>query len=195
MKKLLLPIVIYCLSGATQAQTSISYETQPFLTGLTHGLRLDYSMNEDLNLFIRGGVNYTNRWDWGKKDEEIGSGSGLGLGYELKNNRVENLTLIVRADFWFMEIEWTQYITSEEIDRICRNIPPGLCDPAFSRSGITKTNVFQPTIGIAYKLPIVGAFFVNTSINLGREFNFNTRGEQVHQGAILLGGIQVGYEF
>ncbi len=195
MKKITVLFFLCCFSELSQAQTSISHETQPFLTGLSHGLRLDYSMNEDLTLFIRGGVNYTNRWDWGEKDEEIGSGSGFGFGYELDSKKRENLSIILRADFWFMEVEWTQYITREEIDRICRNIPPGLCDPAFSRSGITKTNVFQPTIGIAYKLPIVGAFFVNTSINLGREFNFNNRGEQVHQGAILLGGIQFGYEF
>jgi hypothetical protein len=195
MKKLILSLVLCCTSVLAVAQTEVSYELQSHLTGLNQGLRIDRAVSENLTVFVRGGLNYTNRWDWGEKDEEIGRGSGFGIGYELNSNRIQSLSLTVRTDFWFMDIDWRYNYTREEIDFICRNIPPGLCDPFLFRTGTTTTRALQPSVGISYELPIIGSLFVKPSINLGYEVNLYSRGERVYEGALLFGGIQVGYEF
>lgn len=182
MKKLLfLPIFLVSLS--TFAQTSAGIETQVYPAGIIPGIRFDLGISEHLNLISKVGYNVTNRRDWGKHDREEGGGLGLSLGLERSGFLAEKLFISIRADLWFMEIDW------EENETICPIVAPCI---EVATPGQTNITVLQPTIGLGYMLPISEKYFVKPSLSFGYEINVETDGEPVGEGAILLAGIQVG---
>jgi len=167
-------------------QSSISIEAQAYPAGVIPGIRFDYSISEQTQLFVRAGYNFTDRRDWGEHDNEEGGGAGFGIGAEFRNPRFQNFSLNVRTDLWFMDIDW---YNEEEI---CPFAPPCV-DIKFP--GTTEIAVLQPTIGFGYQFPVSGSFFIKPTINFGYEVNIRTEGEDVGEGTILLGGLQVGYLF
>jgi len=186
MKLLILVIAFSFSLICASAQTSISMETQVYPAGFLPGLRLDYAINDKVQLFARGAFNFTNRRDWGVQDNEEGNGAGFGIGAEFKNSRIKNLSLNIRADLWFMDIDY--YNT----ETICPIVPPCFDLRINGQSDVT---VLQPTLGFGYQIPISNSFFLKPSLNLGYEINIRTKGEDVGEGAIFLGGVQLGYRF
>ncbi len=193
MKKLLPISIFLILPCILSAQSSISLETQAYPAGLIPGIRFDYSISQQAQLFLRAGYNFTDRRDWGEHDNEEGGGAGLGIGAEFKVPQFQNFSLNVRTDLWFMEIDWRDF----------RYIP---CPPEMNCTqtldavprlfeGTSETIVIQPTIGLGYELPFSDSFFIKPTINFGYEINIRTNGEDVGEGAILLGGLRVGYSF
>lgn len=191
MKSLTLTTVFIFSVICASAQTSISFETQAYPAGFIPGVRVDYSINEHVQLFARGAYNFTDRRDWGVQDNEEGNGTGFGIGIEFGNSRFENLLFNVRTDLWFMDIDWMDnrfipcplnQICTQTLDAVPRKF-----------NGNTELVILQPTIGFGYQMPLSGSFFLKPSINIGYEINIKTDGEDVGEGAILLGGIQFGY--
>lgn len=185
MKKLLV-IPILFISISSLAQRSIGIETQTYPAGIIPSIRFDVGISENLNFNSRIGYNFTDRRDWGKHDNEKGGGFGFGLGIEKTNFLTENLSLNFRTDLWFMEIDW------KDTKTICGIVPPCFKMPI---SGETNIVVLQPTLGLAYQLPISDQFFLKPSLSFGYEVNVKTEGEPVGEGAILLIGVQFGKYF
>jgi hypothetical protein len=168
------------------AQSSISVESHAYPAGLIPGIRFDYSANDQVQVFLRGAYNATNRRSWGVQDNEKGGGFGFGIGAEFQNSSFEKLSLNVRADLWFMDID---YYNSAPL---CPIVAPCFNGRIYGNTNVT---VLQPTIGFGYQIPISNSFFLRPTINLGYEINIKTEGDDVGEGAILLGGIQIGYLF
>ncbi|MBO6792982.1 MAG: hypothetical protein JJ895_03655 [Balneolaceae bacterium] len=178
--------LLFLLGQHAFGQATISIESQAYPAGFINSLRIDYALTDQIQLFARGGVNETDRQNWGVKDNEEGNGTGFGAGVEISSSHIKNLSLILRSDLWFMDIDWTNF------DTVCPIAPPCF-ENRFD--GTSKVTVLQPTLGVGYQIPLFGSFFLKPSVNIGYEINVYTRGEPVGEGAILLGGIQVGYEF
>ncbi|MBO6535336.1 MAG: hypothetical protein JJ966_03880 [Balneolaceae bacterium] len=186
MKTSLHLILFVLLSAPTFAQPSLSVESQIYPAGSIHSLRLDLPILASVNAFARTGLNVTDRRDWGDQDREEGQGYGFGAGVEFSNSNYDRISLLIRTDLWFLDINWTNF------DTVCPIVPPCF-ENRFD--GATKVTVLQPTIGFAYQIPLTGSFFLKPSVNLGYEINIKTEGEPVGEGAILLGGLQVGFRF
>ena len=186
MKTLFLTLFLTFITMQGFAQTSISIETQAYPAGLIPGLRFDYSLNDQVQLILRGAYNATNRRDWGVQDNEEGGGLGFGIGAEIQNSSIKELSMNVRADMWFMDIDYYN------IETICPFVAPCLDQRIDGRSDVI---VLQPTVGFSYQIPVSSSFFLKPTINLGYEINIKTEGEDVGEGAILLGGIQIGHLF
>lgn len=130
--------------------------------------------NHALSLYA--GFNATDRRDWGKHDDETGSGVGAGLGwrYFFKGAPAGFFTG-ARADLWFLQIDWVR-------------------DPR--ETGVTDITVLQPTAQLGYAFaPVYSPWLFDLSVSLGAEINVQTDGEPVGEGAILLVGVGVGYRF
>lgn len=186
MKTIALILFLTLTTITVNAQSQISIESQAYPAGIIPGIRFDFPISSDVQMFSRVAYNFTNRRDWGVQDNEEGGGAGFGIGVEFGNSRFENLLLNVRTDLWFMDIDYYN------IETICPFVAPCIDQRIDGRSDVT---VLQPTIGFGYQIPLSDSFFLKPSINLGYEINISTQGQEVGEGAILLGGIQIGYVF
>lgn len=182
MKYIASAVLLFTFSPLIVAQSAISLDSQIYPAGIITGLRFDFPISEQTQVFVRGGFNITDRRDWGEQKEEEGQGFGIGGGIEFSNSNYEQFSMIIRTDIWSMDINWTNY------DTVCPIVPPCF-ENRFD--GSTKVTVLQPTIGFGYQIPVSGSFFLKPSLSLGYEINVHTRGE----GTIILGGIQAGYRF
>lgn len=183
MKKLLvLPFLFFSLS--IFAQNSIGFEAQVYPAGVVPALRFDFLLNHQFTLTTRVGYNKTNRRDWGEHDNEEGAGLGFGLGLEQRSFFNDQLSLHVRVDLWFLDIDW-------RTDRQLCNLTQ--CGPTMSTYGESSITVMQPTVGLVYTKAINDRFLFKPSLSLGYEINIRTKGEAVGEGAILLAGFQIAY--
>lgn len=168
------------------AQSSFSVEAQVYPAGIIPGIRFDYSLGNNSYLTSRIGYNLADRKDYGKNDNEEGDGLGFSIGYARTNFLATNLTAHLRADLWFMDIDWEQ---------------KGLiiCDfdtcPNAVATGTTEITVLQPTFGLEYNIAFSKNLFLKPSFSFGYEINVKTKGREVGEGAILLGGLSFGYQF
>jgi hypothetical protein len=194
--KKIAPIFLILSSINAYAQTSLGVETQGYPAGITFGMRLDVMVTEDLNVTSRFGYNRTNRRDWGKNDTEKGEGLGFSIGVEKQNILIENLFLHIRADFWFLEIAWSDF-DEELYEEQCTGPLITLDDQiqctAFTR-GSSDIIVFQPTVGVGYRIDFENQTFLKPGISFGWEQNIKTDGKEVGQGPILLGGFVLGFD-
>lgn len=189
--KELLCLAFLLLSISTQAQNSISLETQAYPAGVIPGIRFDVFFSNDLFFNSRIGYNLTNRRDWGKHDNEKGGGPGFSLGFERSNFLKNNFSLNLRSDFWIMKIDWEnyEYRTCEPGD-IC---PQVLNAQRFTTSGTSSIIIFQPTLSTGYYIPLRKSMFIKPTLSFGYEINISTSTEPVGEGAIFLVGVQFGY--
>lgn len=179
-------VIIFLFSVSLPAQHVIGFEAQAYPAGLVPGVRMDIELPRTSHFILRAGYNFTNRRNWGKHDKEEGGGPGFGLGYQFRGLFADGLNMQIRSDFWFMDIDWT------ELRTICPFMSPCFEDEISSTTNIT---VFQPTVGITYDLWQNQHLLLRSSLSLGYEINIRTQGEDVGEGAILLGGIDLGYRF
>lgn len=186
MKYIAFTVLLFAFSPLIVAQSAISLDSQIYPAGIITGLRFDVPISDQAQVFARGGFNITDRRDWGEQKEEEGQGFGFGGGIEFTNSNYERLSMILRTDIWFLNIDWQKPTV------ICPIVPP--CFESDTPQS-TKVTVLQPTIGFGYQIPVSGSFFLKPSLNLGYEINVHTRGEEVGEGTIILGGIQAGYRF
>ncbi len=164
-------------SATAQNAPNIGIELQAYPAGVILGVRGGVGLGSRQELNLRLGWNIARRGDFGKHDNERGGGPGFGVGYRyyLKDG-LEGLFLGARTDFWLMDIDWR--------------------DDSPSRSGSTDITVFQPTLEAGYNLLNSRSnWLLMPTVSFGYEINVHTEGEEVGEGAILLGGVNLGYRF
>ena len=121
------------------------------------------------------GANITDRRDFGEQDDEEGSGAGVGFGWRRYEDEARmGLFWGARADLWSLEIDW------EDDD---------------GPEGTTDVIVLQPTVEVGRAWGMGGPWVFEASLALGAEINVDTDGEDVGEGAILLGGLGVSAGF
>ncbi len=185
MKKIL--FLCFVLSPSLLvAQHSIGIGVHSYPEGIIPTLRFDYELQNNSYLNIRAGYNFTDREDWGKHDSEKGGGFGFGLGYEYQSFFIENLSLMLGTDLYFMEIDW------EDTRRQCGVVPP--CTDIQTKNS-TNITMLQPAIGLAYQLNLNKHVSLKPNFSFGYEFNLITKGEPVGEGSIILVGLNLSYYF
>jgi len=152
-------------------------ELQAYPAGVIPGLRFSYNLSEHSDLNFRIGLNIADREDNGEHDNEEGEGPGFSAGWRHYASADQTRWFWgIRADVWFLEIDW-----EDTVDRIA--------------AGTTDITVFQPTAEAGYRFGSGDGWSFTPSIALGYEINVETDGEDVGEGAILLGGISLTYRF
>ncbi|MBO6573288.1 MAG: hypothetical protein JJ958_12695 [Balneola sp.] len=185
MKQILFVISVL-FTSTLFAQNSIQLETQAYPAGIIPGVRFDFNIGNNSYLTSRIGYNFTDRQDFGKNDNEEGGGPGFGIGYVRSDFISSDLSVHIRTDLWFMDIDWRDSQT------IC-----GTVSPCFEQdiNGTSEIIILQPTVGIEYNIPFSANLFLKPSLSIGYEINIKTKGREVGEGAILLIGLSLGRRF
>lgn len=185
MKQILFVISVL-FTSTLFAQNSIQLETQAYPAGIIPGVRFDFNIGNNSYLTSRIGYNFTDRQDFGKNDNEEGGGPGFGIGYVRSDFISSDLSVHIRTDLWFMDIDWRDSQT------IC-----GTVSPCFEQgiNGTSEIIILQPTVGIEYMIPSSTNLFLKPSLSFGYEINIKTKGREVGEGAILLIGLSLGRRF
>ena len=180
-------LVLLLLLGCTPvaAQTPPPPRTagpslQAYPAGFITGVRLGYGLRPSDAIAVYAAYNTTDRRDWGEQDNEEGGGPGFGIAWRhYWGANQSGLHAGVRVDLWFLGIDWRDRRANLEA------------------AGETDITVLQPTVqaGYTYLLGSQQRWQVAGTVALGREVNVRTDGEDVGQGAILLGGVGLAYRF
>lgn len=159
------------------ATAQYGYELQAYPAGIITGPRIEWSRSEREVIAVRPGWNITDRRDFGEHDDEQGDGPGIGVNYRrwLAPDRTGWL-FGGRLDLWWLEIDWKD--------------DPGKPSEV---EGKTDVVVLQPTLEGGYSFRLSERWRLDLTLGLGAEINVDTDGEDVGEGAILLGGISFSY--
>ncbi len=156
--------------------SSFGIEFQAYLAGIMPGIVFEKKFSQRHGWHARIGANLADRHDWGKHDDETGSGYGATLGYRYYFETFnQNFSVGPRIDFWQMKIDW---------------VGSNLITITNTMTGTSDISIFQPTLELAWWLPFKkGAYEIGVSITNGFEINVKTEGEDVGEGLISLIGI------
>ena len=163
------------VAQSSGAGAEIGLQAQAYPAGLIGTVQVRLPANGAQHWVLAGGFNTTDRRDWGEHDDEQGGGAGVGVGWflDLGGDESTGLYLGARADVWWLGIDWMQND---------------------GRAGSTDITVLQPTARAGYRFSNNATPWVfDLHLSLGAEINIQTEGEAVGEGAILLGGVGVGY--
>ena len=154
---------------------AVGVTVQAYPAGIILAAHASLPIRARSTLTAHAAHNFTDRRDFGEHDNEEGRGPGFGLAFRrYLGARYEGVHLSVRADLWFLEIDWQ--------------------DDAPRRSGTTDIVVLQPTAQAGYTRTVAnGRLVLEATVALGVEINIDTQGEAVGEGAILLGGLAMAY--
>jgi hypothetical protein len=172
-----------CVTPAAAADPSklaVGAEIQLYPSGVIPGLHGQWALSTKNVLTFRLGYNLAERQDNGEHDDEEGGGPGATVGYR-RYFRPDQRRWYVggRVDLWTMEIDWQDDTGG----------------PAQS-SGTTDILVLQPTVEAGYGFQLGGSRWrLDAGLAFGFEINVHTDGEEVGEGASLLGGATVVYNF
>ncbi len=177
----LLPVsTSWVLLVPTMAQRSVGYQSQfglgiqQYPTGFLFTVMGVYAMNEQTDFEVRIGYNLVRHGSAGVHEDERGGGWGGSLAiFKRAIARYPRLSLGLRTDLWFNQIDWKDDIQS--------------ANPQF---GHTDAIVFQPTLVGHYVIELGDHFTLVPSLALGAEINLRERGGEVGEGPILLWGFQ-----
>ena len=191
MKNILILFALLFISFQVKAQAqftsnkislpriNLGAEFQWYPAGVMFGLRSDLYYNKHENLNLRIGYNLTDRQDFSEfNDSEKGGGFGFGVGYRYYFGKRKGIYLGARADFWWLDIDWTDFNETIQLEE----------------TGTTEIVVFQPTIEIGYQFILDKHWVIAPAFTNGRELNIISNGEDVGQGWITLIGVNVGYK-
>ncbi len=177
MKNVLAVFFLLCfIYGSGQnGLRSLGVEFQQYPTGSIPALRADVHLGVKSSIDIRLGANIFDHRDLGVQPQEEGQGFGFSVGYNrfFKATR-SGLNLGVRSDVWFNAVDWIN-----DTD-----------------SGTTDITVLQPTLTGGYAFLLCdGHVVIQPGLAFGWEVNVRTEGEPTGEGAIILGGIFLGYRW
>lgn len=175
--------ILFCFACTGFAQTGpfdVNFEFQAYPAGLIPGLRLEKGFAQKNAASLRLGYQFIDHQDFGKHDDETGSGYGFTLGYKryLKENFVGWFAGL-RNDFWWNEIDWEDAVLG----------------PAGLRIGTTDIFVVQPTVEAGYAFALGQNWVFSPALAFGFEVNVKTEGEPTGEGAIFLLGLNFGRRF
>jgi len=165
------------LVGTAYAQPSVHAGAQVYPAGQIGYVGVSYAFASHWAGGLSVGYNRARRQDFGVHDDERGDGSGIRV-HGTYRFRPEGSSLVagVHLDLWQLTIEWIDF-------------PPTPTGPI--SAGLTEITVLQPTASLGYVWVLSPRIHVGAHMALGAEVNVRTDGQEVGQGAILLGGIQV----
>ncbi len=169
--RFLIVLVICTYSIQINAQHQIGLEGQVYPTGIIPSVNYTMPLGQAGSLEFRVGYNIVDHRDLGIQDDEKGGGVGASIGYS--HSIWKGVRLGARADVWWNSIDW--------------KMDPGTI---MEVGGTTEVTVFQPTATLDYPINL-GAWSLVPRIAFGAEINVKTTGEEVGQGAILLGGVSI----
>jgi hypothetical protein len=162
------------LSPAPAAAAAIGVTLQAYPAGIQAQAEVVWPLQTHHSLFVRAGYNFTDRQDFGEHDNEEGGGPGATLGYRYTFRESGDGWFVgARTDLWLLDIDWK--------------------DPG--RAGSTDVVVLQPTFEAGYRKVLQGGWSISPFLALGAEINVRTRGEDVGEGAIFLGGVSLAKSF
>ena len=175
-------LIISVTSSYAQGSFGISNvgaEFQVFPAGFIIGPRVEFALSERSRIHGRVFYEVARRQDFGEFDNEEGGGLGFGFGYQhFFKNKLKNFFLSGRVDLLFLDIDWTDI-----------NGP-------ITTMGTTEITVVQPTGQAGYRLYLGDKkWFLDLTVSFGVEVNVVTRGPDVGEGGIFLGGITFGRNF
>ena len=76
----LLPFLFTIAHANTTTNSRWGFEVQVYPTGVIPGIRYEWDLSTQDQLFARVAYNFTDRSDFGENDDESGGGPGIGLG-------------------------------------------------------------------------------------------------------------------
>ena len=151
--------------------TDIGGEFQWYPAGTITGLHIAFNSKLHNSFHFRVGYNKTDRKDFGKHDDEKGSGWGGTVGYRYYFKPFPHKFFIgARTDLWSMTIDWKQG----------------------TQSGTSKTMTLQPTFEMGYTFFVNDQMFITPSFANGVEVNIKTDGQEVGNGFRTLLGLSLG---
>jgi hypothetical protein len=148
----------------------VGLEAQVYPTGVMVGPRTEIKLNDTDAFHARFALHWADRGDAGEHDDEEGDGWGVGFGWRRwLESYGAGWAFGTRLDYWRLDLDWAD------------DGPP-------PREGSTEVGVLVPSLEGAYSWPIRRGRFDLTA-GLGYEFNIDTDGEDVGEGAILMIGV------
>lgn len=157
---------------------NLGAEIQYSSTGWIYGARADLYMGKHTNWNFRLAYKDVDRKDFSEYNlTEVGGGFGASLGYRYYLGKRKGLFLGGRADFWQLDIDWTDKDNNGN-----------------KTMGTTATSVFQPTVEVGYQFVIDRHWTVALAFTNGFEVNVATDGKRVEDGFVTLFGVNVGYK-
>ena len=181
---ILLTIFSFVFSENSNAQNKgileIGPEVQVYPAGFMTLGRVDWKLSEQFTFNARVGYNFARRQDFGEHDNEEGGGPGIVLGARRYfKSKYQGLFVGGRVDLWRMEIDWRDEVLS---------------GPA--RIGSTDITVLQPVAEVGYTFELAdGKWTLSPTAAAGVEVNISTDGEDVGEGGIWLGSLNLSYRF
>ncbi len=186
MRSLIILFVFILFAGCTSAQEntnlvkkiSVGMEVQWYPAGWIIGLVASYKLAPRHIVHVRTATNIANRHDFGKNDNEKGTGYGGSLGYRFIFTPDKNSFFIgARVDLWGMKIDWKNKTGTP-----------------LATAGQTKITIFQPTAELGYRIGSDSKrlHFLFTAGG-GTEINIKTKGKEVGEGGIWLLGASAYY--
>ena len=167
----LLPFLVTIAHADTTTDSRWGFEVQVYPTGVIPGIRYEWELSTQDQLFARVAYNFTERSDFGEHDDESGGGPGIGLGWRhWLNETSSEWHYGARLDIWDLEIDWEE------------DGPP-------ESDGKTDIIVMQPSGELGYSWKQSDGSRFDLTAGLGVEVNVDTDGEDVGEGIIALGGI------
>lgn len=161
-------LLLLCIGTVAAGPAGVTVQAYP--AGVMVAGELEFPLEAHHSIFLRAGYNFTDRRDFGEHDNEEGGGPGATVGYRYTlRDSGDGWFFGARADVWFLDIDWK--------------------DPG--RSGNSDVIVFQPTAEAGYRAVFKNGWAVSPFLGLGVEINVHTSGEDVGEGAILLGGVSL----
>lgn len=171
--QLTLALSLPFLASIAHSETSDSrwgFEVQMYPTGIIPGVRYEWDVSSQDQLFARIAYNFTERSDFGEHDDESGGGPGIGFGWRhWLNQATSEWHYGARLDVWDLEIDWEE------------DGPP-------ETDGTTDIIVVQPSAELGYSWKQQDGSRIDLTAGLGIEVNVDTDGEDVGEGVIALGG-------
>lgn len=145
-----------------------------FITGATAG----YYVAPKHFISAGIGIDIANRKDFGKNDDEKGTGFGGSLGYRyVFTPNKSSFFLGARVDLWTMKVNWKDKVGTPQ-----------------AINGTTKITIFQPTATVGYWVkPKNSRFNFLFSAGGGAEINIKTNGKDVGEGGMWLVGTVIYY--
>lgn len=157
---------------------NLGAEIQYYPSGWVYGARADLYLGKHVNWNFRIAYNDVDRKSFSDYNlTEVGGGFGASLGYRYFFGKRKGLFLGARADFWQLDIDWT------DVDNNMMSI-----------SGTTAITVFQPTVEIGYQFKVGKHWTIAPAFTNGFEINVVTEGDDVGEGFITLVGVNVAYK-
>jgi hypothetical protein len=162
---------------ASRSPLSVGLELQGYPAGVIVAGHASLALSAADAIAVYLGYNVTDRGDFGEHDDE--EGGGVGVGAAIRHSFGADGAgwhIGARTDLWFLDIDWS--------------------DAGGARVGMTEVTVLQPTARAGYAWLLSGKRLrLDATVALGAEINIRTRGEDVGEGVILLGGIGLSYRF